>query len=258
MGMSPRLLRPRASGFDPKTIPNLVSWYDASDTTTLFQNSNGTTAAAATDDPVGYWKDKFGSNNIIQATANNRPVLKLTGLNGRRAVYFDGVNDVLRATPSSTIGAASVSMFSVWAVDVAGAYVSPPLILGSGPNARPYDRWQSATQNFAYVGSTFANASLVLRTKTTPFVYSLEVVKDGSSSGVHTFAEYANGVLSGPYSVTSTYSTTSQVISVGSRADGNTMLNAWASEMLLINGVPTASLRTAIQTYLAKKWGVTL
>ena len=97
MPMSPRLLRPRAaSGFDPRSIAGLVAWYDASDLSTLFQNSNGTTAAVAENDPVGYVRDK-GPNgyHMTQTTNNARPLLKLSAQNGLPAILFDGTDDFL-------------------------------------------------------------------------------------------------------------------------------------------------------------------
>ena len=50
--------------FTPASISGLQLWLDASDSGTLFQNSNGTTAAAADGDPVGYWVIKAGTTGI--------------------------------------------------------------------------------------------------------------------------------------------------------------------------------------------------
>jgi hypothetical protein len=259
MSMSPRLLRPRATGFNPKSIPGLVGWWDAADLSTLNQNSNGTTSVSATNDPIGSWKDKSSSgNDIIQATANNRPVYDSAGTNGKPAVLFDGLNDVLRRTPSATIGSNAVTAISVYVLRNAGTFATPPIMLGSGPNPRPFERYHTTAQNYAFVGSSFTAASLGLRTQTIPFVYGVILTKDGASSGVHTFAEYANNVLYGPYSVTSTYSTASQVISVGARADSSTLMDGWVSEMLLIDGAASASVFAAATKYLASKWGVSL
>ena len=47
----------------PTDIAGLQLWLDASDSTTLFQNSDGTTPAIADSDPIGYWGDKSGNGN---------------------------------------------------------------------------------------------------------------------------------------------------------------------------------------------------
>lgn len=69
-----------------------------------FQNSNGTTAATADGDPVGYWADQSGNNNhATMATGAARPTNKLSLQNGYGGVKFDGTDDYL-ATPINTGG----------------------------------------------------------------------------------------------------------------------------------------------------------
>ena len=59
------------------------SWYDPSDLSTMFQNSDGT-GAPVVDSPVGYIADKSGNgNHAIQATSSKRPTLKQDG-----ALYY--------------------------------------------------------------------------------------------------------------------------------------------------------------------------
>lgn len=99
--MSPRLLRPRqAGGFDPRSIAGCVCNLDASVLSSLFQSSDGTTAATATDDPVAYWGDLSGSSSHAKQTVatGSRPLLKLNNQNGRPGLLFDGSNDFLAAT----------------------------------------------------------------------------------------------------------------------------------------------------------------
>jgi hypothetical protein len=78
MPMSPRLLRPIASGkFDPRSIAGLRLWLDADDASTFtFNGSN-----------VSQWRDKSGNNvHANQATAQNQPPYNATTLNGRGAL----------------------------------------------------------------------------------------------------------------------------------------------------------------------------
>lgn len=85
MPMNPRLLRPVASGFNPKSISGLVGWWDPSDSATV------TTASGA----VSQLNDKSGlGRNATQGTANNRPSYSGT-INGRNVMTFDGTNDFL-------------------------------------------------------------------------------------------------------------------------------------------------------------------
>jgi hypothetical protein len=96
MAMSPRLLRPRATGFNPKSISGLAVWLDASVGGSLFQNNSGTVSASATGEQVGYIADLSGNGrNATQGTANNRPLLSAANQNGKRGLTFDNTNDSL-------------------------------------------------------------------------------------------------------------------------------------------------------------------
>jgi len=80
----------------PLSIPGLQLWLDASDASTLFTDSAGTTAATADGDPVGRWADKSGSGrHATQTDGTKKPLRKDAKQNGRAAVEFDGINDRL-------------------------------------------------------------------------------------------------------------------------------------------------------------------
>jgi hypothetical protein len=75
MPMSPRLLRPRATGFNPKSISGLGFWYDFSDTSSVTLDENSL---------IQQLNDKSGNGrNLTQGTAANRP--GIATVNGRQA-----------------------------------------------------------------------------------------------------------------------------------------------------------------------------
>ena len=85
MAMSPRLLRPRATGFSPKNLSGLAAWFDADDASTF----------TLTGTAVGEWRDKSGNGySVSQSTANNQPARTGT-IGGRACIDFDGTNDCL-------------------------------------------------------------------------------------------------------------------------------------------------------------------
>jgi hypothetical protein len=105
MPMNPRLLRPLATGFDPRSLANLTGWYLATDSTSYTESSG----------QISEWRDKSGAgNHITQTTGNNRPTLFESSsdtqnstravINGRQALFFDGVNDRLQTTNTVTSG----------------------------------------------------------------------------------------------------------------------------------------------------------
>jgi hypothetical protein len=88
MGMSPRLLRPRATGFNPKSISGLAAWWDFNDAATVTVQTG-----------ISSVSDKSGNGrSLIQSTTNNQPAWTSNIVNGRYAAVFDGVNDTLSAS----------------------------------------------------------------------------------------------------------------------------------------------------------------
>jgi hypothetical protein len=90
MAMSARLLRPRATGFNPKSISGLALWLDASSTGTLGNTSTG--VGGVTDNgPVKFLRDQAGSADATNSGADSVvPTFKAASLNNRGSLDFDG------------------------------------------------------------------------------------------------------------------------------------------------------------------------
>tara|TARA_B100001939_G_scaffold297761_1_gene272411 strand:- start:10963 stop:11727 length:765 start_codon:yes stop_codon:yes gene_type:complete len=75
------------SAASPNSFANLALWFNAD-------------SLALTDGvPVANWIDSSGlGNDALQGTAARQPIFETGILNGRSAVYFDGVDDVLVST----------------------------------------------------------------------------------------------------------------------------------------------------------------
>ena len=87
MAMSPRLLRPRATGFNPRSISGLAAWYDASAASSI--TLNGST--------VSQWADLSGNGrNQSQATAASQPTYNATGLNGKGTLTTTGTQCIFQ------------------------------------------------------------------------------------------------------------------------------------------------------------------
>lgn len=99
LGISPTISANVAASFTPASISGLQLWLDASDSSSLFQDSGGTTPATADGDPVGRWADKsVNGSNGNQGDGTKKPVLKTAVKNGKNGIRFDGVNDLLEGT----------------------------------------------------------------------------------------------------------------------------------------------------------------
>lgn len=123
--INPRQLIERDDSFSVKSIPGLYMWFDASDATTLFQDSGLTTPATANGDPIGGWVNKEGTaaRNVTQ-TLTARPTLATASQNGLNTLSFDGVNDVLLTATNVLAGLPGVTMFIAFKLTTTGAFVT--------------------------------------------------------------------------------------------------------------------------------------
>lgn len=89
------------------------AWYDFSDLSTMFQNTNGTVAVTTDGNPVGYVADKSGKGHPLIAPNNTaRPLYKTSG--GLHWLEGDGVNHRM----------ATASFAMSVPVDVVGGFAS--------------------------------------------------------------------------------------------------------------------------------------
>jgi len=260
--MNPRLLRPTPSGrFDPRRLANLAAWYDASDLSTLAQNSDGTAAAAQEDDPVGFLRDKGpNGHHMTQSTNNNRPLLKLAAQNARAALLFDGVDDFLLNTARFLNGSPASCAF------VAQRQTDNPLstssqiaaVCSSGRLGGAGETTFGATlrstfgtpANLLRVTGTAArrNGNAALDTGSAPTNF---MIGTGASQNIIINAQFAN-----------------DGVSLGAARDGNGnmgaantlnfRLNGRIGEVILYNRNLSLAEQEALESYLSAKWGITL
>jgi hypothetical protein len=226
-----------AAAFSPLDIPGLALWLDASDASTLFQASNGTTPAVADGDVVGYWGDKSSNaRNVTQGT--NKPVLKLAVKNGRNVIRFDGINDNLQASFSvlprpntlfAVVKSANASGYKIF-IDGTGAG-NRNVLFHDGTNAAMF---AGVTLNLP--GTTITNWNL----------FSL-LFDGGSSVGRLNGAQVASG-NSGILSV--------EGLTLGTDYSFTYPAGFDFAELIIVNGTLPVDTRNAVESYLNTKWGV--
>lgn len=254
MPMSPRLLRPQPSrGFNPRSLSGLAVWLDASDASTLFQNSNATTAASATNDPIGCWANKAGPTNAIQSTNLNRPQYKPASQNGRGTIYLDGVNGFL------TLAYDLPSPFTlISAQKIEAATGAAFALIGNLQNSGNFD-------GLLHIHSTSSNTTTVAtRIRTGAIAYSTSETTLGTAWSTwvttitgSTFRARVNRVQlsDGP---AQTYTLRDTTISIGrSRTADATFVRAVSfAEILLYTRVLSATEITTAENYLKTKWNL--
>jgi len=238
MAMNNRLLRPRASGFNPKSIAGLQLWLDAADSSTI---STGT--------GVSEWRDKSATGSKwAQATGNDQPATGTATMNGRNVLVFDGTSDSLSATtPLST--SMPLTMFFVQRIITATQF---GMSYTSGTVTAHFDLRQ-----------TQFNARLNILANSTTLINEASGTREGvndilamtfPSSGDNTI--YRNG------SQLSLTSTTARPILtgthyIGRRSDGF-YANIQVAEIIAYSTQLSDTDRRTVEAYLGKKWGITV
>jgi hypothetical protein len=232
MAMSPRLLRPLASGFSPRSIAGLAWWLDAADTSTV--TLNGSTVSA--------WGDKSGNaRNVVQAVANNQPSYA-NSQNGRKVITFNGTSNRLATSAAYSLGTSGYTFMAV-AFHGGGFHV-----LAEGGNLNPYistDANGSIKGFKHYDGANGLDTGDGAYTTSTWFV--LEVVVSAASRLI---------VVDGSLKVTgSGTSRTASFQNIGATSAGF-FWGGRVAEVLVYSSALAATQRAAARNYLGSKWGV--
>jgi hypothetical protein len=254
MAMNPRLLRPLATGFNPKSIAGLGGWWDFSDSSTVSLSSSEITSVT----------DKSGNGrNAAQGTANNRPSIATNVRNGRAAALFDGSNDALDVT----WGAQQFTAMTVFAV-------VHPTGAGGGNAGNIYTRGSQGTsfrRDNANTAFTFlppwtdatGNASQRTAASSAP-LNEWRLVSVRYTGGPSTSADVIPRVnrasstagLTGTRVALATNQST--ILNIGNREVGNNYDRGWEghiAELLIYTDNLSTSQVDAVEKYLAAKWG---
>ncbi len=110
----PTSLAPSSSpfvfGFSPSQITSLATWLDATDTSTLYSDSNGSTLITGNGSSVRYWRDKStNANNMRVSAAPAAPTFQTGSFNGLPALSFNTA--YFNAVTLSKVSAQTNSVF---------------------------------------------------------------------------------------------------------------------------------------------------
>lgn len=253
--MNPRLLRPLASGFDPRTISGIAGWWDAADATTV--TLNNTDPASPT---VSELLDKSGLvRHAGQSNSSAQPKYLLAQQNGRNVLEFNGTSHFMRGPWEVTFTAQST--FAVVA-------------MGSGSNwGRPFS--QTTTSDGTATGTMNADFSIsghyipILRNSTTQAFgsYNASAVRAsvnftydawGVWSSIHSGSLISNSLNGGTAATyaTTTYNTTFDTFTLGSLASAaiNQFMAGYWGEVLVYSRALSDAEAARVRAYLKQKW----
>lgn len=234
MGMNPRLLRPRASGFNPKSISGLALWFDASVSSSITLNGGN----------VSSWADLSGNGrDATQATAANQPSYSTAALNGKNVVV---AQDASRTLKTAAFQAGLPQTVFV----VASTNGANQGIFQRGAVNTIHSLWRSTTfiaRRGSSSDATFT-ASDGYKVFTCVFQIALSRILVGSTQGTDNTQD-----------ITST---------IGASTDQRTMtlfaldsilgMVGGIAEFLYYNASLSSSDQDKVRSYLSKKWNVSL
>jgi hypothetical protein len=236
-------------GFSPLSIPGLALWLDASDASTLFQASDGTTPAVADNDVVGYWGDKSANRYTpTQATTADKPLVKTSIQNGRNVVRFDGSGDFL----SYAGVVAAVSAFTAfYVIRPTGLVVNRRIAFAIGTELNGI-AFSSSGDIAGRIGVLF---SLVAWADTNTAYSSGQphIITTERESGV-TSVRLNGSSLTPTFNSVPIAATT--ITTIGKQVNANSSLSGDLCEMLIYSASLTAAQVAGVETYLNTKWGV--
>lgn len=239
LGAGPSSPTPPVPPFDPSSIAGMLIWLDSSDAATVWQNSNGTTPAAADGDPVGRWSDKSGNNrHATQADGTKKPSIRLSVKNGKNAIQYDGVNDTLALSATLTIPR-NCTVFMVTRQTAAGFQMifeagDPDTMVGSATSGNGILVYSNSMNFF---NSTF----------TTVNVWRLHQYNQSNTQQF---------LVSNSQSFTRNVTTSAiGMLNMGVR-NSSSYWNGYMAEIIIYNSQLSSGNIASVTSYLNNKWSV--
>jgi hypothetical protein len=232
------------------TSSKLKVWLDASDASTLWQNS-GASSAASNGESLALWQDKSGNNNhASQSTSGDRPRVIANHLNSKTAIQFTQDNDVngddMELGSLSSQFPAGASWYAM--VDLLESNVKRYNILGV--NSANDDRMVAANWSESRPSSFLSYRANLSGWNNFPATGKAIFVYESDSS---VFRISVNGTEIGTASAA--YSSGSGVWQIGNRVGSGQAYNGYIAEIVMLNAVLPDATRKVMEGYLAHKWG---
>ena len=238
-----------AGPFSPASNPDLLAWYDASDTDTVTVVSNA----------VSQWDDKSGNGyNATQVTAGLRPAWTINTLNSYNVLTFGNPGSPgerklsLPSVPYNSNN--NVSMYMVGRRLSSKSYsVAAGFYQGSSQYTVNM-LFDNADQDYlATYTNTGYDSTLSMVDSTW---YILELIGNENSGTTWDVAFYGNGSAEGTVSNISKYTVFGPPSGlIGSDEYGSYLIGDIA-EIVLIDNTDSTDNRQKMEGYLAWKWGL--
>jgi hypothetical protein len=241
--------------FNVAAVSGLSAWWDASDSSTLFDAQSAGSNSAA-DQEVGRLEDKSGNGrHFTQSTSANRPIRKTSQQSGRDVLRFNG-------TSASMITAVSFSDFfsatASTAFVVAKAQSVNTNSNSVGQNASVLSEI-SGSHSFVMLRSndTAASFGYVTQHVTTSLSYVPGSWKVFTTTHDGTNLSFAiNGGAPSQASL-GTRTFMNSLLRLGVNGNPSVFFEGDVGEVITFNVALSSSDRSDVEQYLIAKWGLT-
>ncbi len=238
----------------------------AKSTGTLFQDTAGTTPATADGDPVGRVNDAGGvPNNLTQATAGHRPLLKLAIQNGLQVIRADGSDDFLSNASASAFKAVhdGTGGTLLWAGKKTSADGTTTGLVGNASGTASeigFSMFMANGNLFTLItnggGTAVINKSVAVA-QGTPFAAGFRF-KTGASPAA--FRIRVNGGADATLAATGSPSSSNATHGIGVFALSDSPTNFWMAgdfyELIILPTDLSDANMALLMTYINVRWGV--
>lgn len=244
------------TSFSPLSIAGCKLWLDAADQGTISVSGNAVTQ----------WNDKSGNaSHFTQGTGARRPSSGTRTQNGLNVIDFDGTNDSLTTTAAKSafnfLNNTTATIFRVLQQDTTSG---TQYVMGNNEgtnNAVGIFYFTSSTNDQLSCGAGVPSTVYTI-TKTFSTAARYDTIKSdpANATAANRIKVSTNGaafVGSNTGTQTPSGSTSSIDFILGNDSDGGSIpMNGYFAEIIIYDSILSAGDITAVQDYLAAKWGI--
>lgn len=245
--------------FQPTSVPNLVQWLDATDITTLYQNSAGTSPVTNTGQNVAFWRDKSGNNNFVSSVATS-PTYDSGIINSRNALNFDTARKMRSFNAPAKSSTVTVIMVGVVknTIDTYGTFWAHFAGFDHDLNAISIRR-AVATTNMSWHTNNDNSVVVLPYTENSPVIYTGTMTPNVTPTKLDLFFQQFNTAGSG--SITNSAQTNNITsgggnLWVGGDESTGNYVDSYIGEILYYQRLLTQTEINNLQGYVAWKWGL--
>jgi len=236
MGMNPRLLRPLASGFDPRRIAGLAAWFDMGKSVLTF---NGTNLSLVTD-LSGNGRD------FAQTDAARQPGYSATDASGKPAMLLGGVFGAASVITPAWDFVNTVTIFTVCnntVTSFGGVFQR-----GAVNERHSGYRGVSGSPNVLYARRGGSNEGSVA------YSGGYAVMQWSFSTALSRVS--VNGTAGTDNTSSVSYNSDAKALRVGSLGDGTLNMAGGIAEFLYYDALLSGTQAAAVRRYLGTKYGI--